>query len=268
MSRSGAVLRLTSVRTIIALVKPRYHVSFVTVIVGALLFAEIPDRALAGRLVMLYVSFNLLLYGGIYTFNDIADRAADSRHPVKRTRPIPSGRLTVARAAIIAASMTASGVALGAWLFPIPILGCYAAIVALNLAYSCGGRDMRVLDVALNSAPHGVRFLMGALIAERVPPPGHLLAWCCLAAGISCVRRLVEKNAGGEAARPVLGRYSAAGLALAADAGLAAIIALAFADALASPGFYVIAVAAYMLLVVSARRVPAGLFGLQRLWLR
>ena len=89
MSRSRAGLRLTDVRTIVALVKPRYHVSFVTVVVGALLFAELPDRALAGRLVMLYVSFNVLLYGGIYTFNDIADRAADSRHPVKRTRPSP-----------------------------------------------------------------------------------------------------------------------------------------------------------------------------------
>ena len=255
-------------RTFVALLKPRYHVSFLAVVVGALLFAERPDAALAARLAALYVSFNVLLYGGLYTFNDIADREADARHPLKRTRPIPSGRLSVRCAVVIGASMSVSGVALGAVVFPAPILGCYGAIVALNAAYSCGGRGMRVLDVALNSAPHAVRFLMGALAAGRVPPPEHLAAWCCLAAGISCVRRLVEKEAGGEDARPVLRHYSAAGLAMAADVGLIVMLALSAADALASPGFYAIVIPAYVLLVVSARRVPAGLFGLRRLWLR
>jgi 4-hydroxybenzoate polyprenyltransferase len=66
-------------RTLRVLVKPRYHASFVTVAVGALLFAESFDALLVLRLAALYVSFNVLLYGGIYTFNDIADRAADAR---------------------------------------------------------------------------------------------------------------------------------------------------------------------------------------------
>ena len=255
-------------RTLLALLKPRYHASFVTVAVAALLFAEAPDLTLALRLAVLYVSFNVLLYGGIYTFNDIADRVADARHPVKRLRPIASGRLGVRTAAVIGAALCAAGVAAGALLLPLAILACYGAILALNAAYSCGGRGLRVLDVALNAAPHAVRFLMGALLAGRVPPPGHLAAWFCLAVGISCVRRLVEKEAGGDAARPVLRGYSASGLALAADLGFAAILVLWAADAMASPGFYAIVIPAYLLLVVSARRVPVAHVGLERLWLR
>lgn len=254
--------------TLLVLLKPRYHASFLTIGIGALLFAEVPDRALALRFAVLYVSFNVLLYGGIYTFNDIADRADDARHPRKALRPIASGRIGVKTAAAVGAALCAAGIAMAAALLPAPILGCYAAILALNAAYSGGGRAMPVLDVALNAAPHAVRFLMGTLLVGRVPPPGHLAAWLCLAAGISCVRRLVEKEAGGDAARPVLRRYTITGLALAADAGFAAVAAFAALDGMASPGFYAIVTSGYLLLVVWARRVPAAHGGFERLWLR
>lgn len=262
------MLRLLGMRDLLALIKPRYHASFGTVAVAALLFAEPPTGALVWRLAALYLSFTVLFYGGIYTFNDLADRVEDARHPSKRLRPIASGRLGVPAAVMIATVLCGSGVALAVAIFPPSILACYAAIVVLNAAYSSGGRGMFVLDVALNAAPHAVRFLMGALLVDRVPPFGHLAAWFCLAAGISCIRRLVEKEAGGETARPVLRRYSTAGLALAADAGLVAIVGLAAAHGSSSPGFYSIAVPAYLLLVVSARRVPTAYVGFERLWLR
>jgi hypothetical protein len=237
-------------RTALALVKPRYHLSFVTVAVGALLFADPIDGALALQLAMLYLSFNLLLYGGIYTFNDIADRAVDARHPAKKMRPIAAGRVSVAHAAVIGTVLCVSGGVLGVLVFPAPILACYGAILALN------------------AAPHAIRFLMGAMLAGRAPRFGHLVAWFCLAAGISCVRRLVEKETGGESARPVLRRYSVSGLALTADAGLAIVLALSLRDGLSSPGFYAIVLTAYVFLVVCARRVPAGHVGFERLWLR
>jgi 4-hydroxybenzoate polyprenyltransferase len=254
--------------TLLVLLKPRYHASFLTIGIGALLFAEAPDRALAVRLAVLYISFNVLLYGGIYTFNDIADRGDDARHPRKALRPIASGRIGVKTAAALAAALCVAGITMAAALLPAPILGCYAAILALNAAYSGGGRAMPVLDVALNAAPHAVRFLMGALLVGRVPPPGHLAAWLCLAAGISCVRRLVEKQAGGDAARPVLRHYTVPGLALAADAGFAGVAVFAALDGMASPGFYAIVTSGYLLLVVSARRVPVAHGGFERLWLR
>jgi hypothetical protein len=109
---------------------------------------------------------------------------------------------------------------------------------------------------------------MGSLLVNRVPRPGHLVAWFCLAAGVSCIRRLVEKEAGGDAARPALRTYSAAGLALAADIGLSAILILWVTDGRDSAGFYAIVIPTYLLLVVSARRVPVARFGFERLWLR
>ena len=255
-------------RTLITLTKPRYHASFATVVVAALLFAPALDASVLARLAALYVSFNVLLYGGIYTFNDIADRDADARHPLKRLRPVASGRLGVGAATRLACALTAAGIASAVWWFSAPVLACYAAIVVLNAAYSFGGRDRRVLDVALNSMPHAVRFAMGVLLVQRTPPLAHVIAWFCLAIGISCVRRLIEKESGGEAARPVLRRYSSAGLAFAADAGIVPVLWLAIANGSQSPGFFAIVVPAYLLLVISARRTSVAHGGFERLWLR
>ena len=255
-------------RTLTTLIKPRYHASFLTVVIAALLFAPRIDAALLASLAVLYLSFNVLLYGGIYTFNDIADRAADASHPNKRTRPVASGRLSVARAAAIGGALCAGGIAIAVMLYPPRILACFAAIAVLNAAYSLGGRDTRVVDVALNSMPHAVRFMMGVLLVERTPPMAHVLAWVCLAAGISCVRRLIEKESDGEASRPVLRGYSAAGLSRAADLGFLPTALCALVDAGNSAGFYAIVLPAYLLIVISARRVPVSLGGLERLWLR
>ena len=259
---------LTAMGTLLALLKPRYHASFLTVAIAALLFAPHIDAPLAGSLAVLYLSFNVLLYGGIYTFNDIADRAADARHPRKRTRPIASGRLSVRRAAAIAGALCVSGFAIAVLCYPPPILACFAAIAVLNAAYSFGGRDTRVVDVALNSMPHAVRLVMGVLLVGRTPPLGHVAAWLCLAIGVSCVRRLIEKESDGERSRPVLRSYSAMGLSRIADFGFLPIAILALVDAGRSPGFYAIVLPAYLVIVVSARRVSAWHVGLERLWLR
>jgi decaprenyl-phosphate phosphoribosyltransferase len=254
-------------RTGLALVKPRYHLSFAGVALGAVLFAHEPGLTLALRLAALYLSFNVLLYGGIYTFNDIADRAADAAHQMKRRRPIASGRLSVRRAALISVSMILAGLLSGALLFPGPIVLIYAAVLALNAAYSCGGRDLPWLDVALNSAPHPLRFLMGVLLTDRLPPLGHLIAYFCLAAGIACVRRIIELDSAGEG-RPVLCAYSARGLSRTADLGLGIVVGLWLLNGDASTGFYAVVTMAYLLFVVCARRVSQGQLGLCWLWLR
>jgi hypothetical protein len=238
----------------LSLLKFRYHLSFAGVIVGALLFAPRVDAGLLWRLAVVYVSFNLLLYGGIYTFNDIADRRADAAHPCKRRRPIASGVVPVRVAVAISVALVTSGLLLIAWLLPVGVLLAAAGALAMNVAYSGGGRNLPFVDILLNSAPHPVRFLIGATLVERTPPAGHLIAWLCLAAGVSCVRRLVEKGAPGSSARSTLAWYSEGGLTAVTNVGLVLVIALAVVDRLASPGFYTVVLGGYLVFVIGARR--------------
>jgi 4-hydroxybenzoate polyprenyltransferase len=165
-------------------------------------------------------------------------------------------------------SLVAAGLLSAVLFLPPSILGAYVIALLLNAAYSGGGRSLPYIDIALNSGPHAVRFMMGVLLVGRTPPAGHLLAWFCLAAGIACVRRLIELEAGGVASRPSLRHYSTRGLSIAADLGLLVILALCFLDGLRSPGFYLVATTAYLLLVLGARRSAAMQDRLAWLWLR
>ena len=67
----------------------------------------------------------------------------------------------------------ASGIATGA-LFGARIFWCFAAVVAINAAYSFGGRNVVYLDVVLNALPHVVRFLMGRAV-RRMRASRHAL---------------------------------------------------------------------------------------------
>ena len=237
----------------VSLLKVRYHLSFTAVVAGALLFAPEIDARLGVRLTLLYLTFNVLLYGGIYAFNDVADRKTDAAHPGKRLRPVASGQLSVRGAVALAGALVVAGLLLAGLLFPMSVVLSFGAAVAINAVYSCGGRNVPYVDILLNGAPHPLRFLLGVLLVGHTPPAGHLAAWLCLACGIACVRRLVEKDALGESSRPTLAWYSEGGLVMAMNFGLLAVLTLATLDGLTSPGFYALVLTGYVLLVMGGR---------------
>ena len=255
-------------RTALSLVKPRYHLSYSAVVAAALLFGPRFDGALAARLAVVFLSFAILFYSGIYILNDVADARVDAAHPRKRARAIASGRISIRAGLIAAAALIASGLLLALIYLPRSIIAAYLVALALNAAYSGGGRNLPYIDIALNSAPHAVRFSIGVLLVGRTPPLGHLLAWFCLAAGVACVRRLVELEAGGADSRPSLVHYSTRGLALTADLGILMLVVLYCLDGFRSPGFYLVATAAYLIFVLCARRFVALQRHLAWLWLR
>jgi decaprenyl-phosphate phosphoribosyltransferase len=249
----------------VALVKFRYHVTFVNVAFGALIFAARLDGALAWRLFALYVSFNVLLYSGLYAINDLADRDSDARHPLKCRRPIPSGRISVPEAERWAGIFLVSGMATGAFFGP-RILWCFAAVVAINVAYSCGGRNIVHLDVVLNALPHVVRFLMGVLLVGRVPPVTHLMAFLLVAVALSCLRRLVELDVDGWEARQSLRAWSAAALRRVLFGSLAAFAGLAAWQAASAPGFYAALAGSAIVLTGGAYSAPRVRRALQWVW--
>lgn len=106
-----------------------------------------------------------LLSGVVYIINDLADLESDRRHPEKRLRPLPSGKLPV-RAAQIAA------IALPLLIFPAAVLldARFAAIAALyfviNLAYSKWLKHIPIVDVLLIAAGFVLRVGGGVTLIE------------------------------------------------------------------------------------------------------
>jgi 4-hydroxybenzoate polyprenyltransferase len=121
-----------------------------------------------------------LLTGAVYTLNDIVDAKADRIHPVKRHRPIASGRVPVpvAKVMVVALVIVALG---GAALGPLPFLAVTAGYFVLNIAYSFGLKKIAYLDVGCISLGFVLRVLAGGF-ATRTPISGFMVACTALLA--------------------------------------------------------------------------------------
>jgi 4-hydroxybenzoate polyprenyltransferase len=120
------------------------------------------------------------LSGAIYLFNDVADRDADQRHPLKRSRPIASGRLSI-KAALVAAGLLGAAATGAAWLLDARLAGVVGAYVALLLMYSAALKHIVIIDVLVIAAGFVLRAVGGA-VAVNVPISHWLLVCTTLLA--------------------------------------------------------------------------------------
>jgi 4-hydroxybenzoate polyprenyltransferase len=111
-----------------------------------------------------------VLSGVVYLINDVADREADRRHPVKRSRPIASGEVSVASALATAAVLGVGGI--GAAFAIRPLFGVLAAAyVALLALYSGPLKHVVIIDVLTIAIGFVLRAAAGAVaIAVAVGP--------------------------------------------------------------------------------------------------
>ncbi|HWD08749.1 MAG TPA: decaprenyl-phosphate phosphoribosyltransferase, partial [Actinomycetota bacterium] len=129
---------------------------------GVLLHASVLRRS-----ALAFVIF-CVAASGTYFLNDAADAESDRRHPAKRSRPVAAGAVPRARAGTVAAlllgaALVASPLALGRG-FAI----CVTIYVAINLAYSFGGKREPVLDLVAVASGFLIRAVAGGM-AVRVP---------------------------------------------------------------------------------------------------
>jgi 4-hydroxybenzoate polyprenyltransferase len=113
-----------------------------------------------------------LISSAVYLFNDITDVEADRNHPVKKFRPIASGKLPVSVAGSVALLITAVTIPLGYILSPGFAL-ILATYLIINLLYSRWLKHMAILDVLILSSGFVLRVAAGiTLIApvERFSP--------------------------------------------------------------------------------------------------
>jgi len=121
-----------------------------------------------------------LLAGAVYTLNDLVDAPADRVHPVKRFRPIASGRVPVplAKAMIVVLVITALG---GAALGPLPFFFVALAYFVQNVAYSFALKRIAYLDVGFIALGFVLRVLAGGY-ATQTSVSGYLIATTALLA--------------------------------------------------------------------------------------
>jgi decaprenyl-phosphate phosphoribosyltransferase len=175
-AEGSALWRLSGV---VMTVRPHQWVKNVFVLAPVAFAKELFDPNLLLRAGAAFAIF-CMLAGAIYTINDIADIEADRQHPVKRFRPIPSGRVPIGVARVLAVLLI--GVALVAAAFTSPGLFAVAAgYFVLNIAYSLKLKHVAYLDVGCIAAGFVLR-VVGGGSATHIQVSSYLLLCTALLA--------------------------------------------------------------------------------------
>lgn len=132
-----------------------------------------------------------LVTGGIYIFNDILDREHDRHHPQKRNRPIASGRLPIASAAIFAAVLLV-GVLVLIRLLNREFFVISLFYVAINVLYSLFLKSMVIIDIMIIALGFVLRVMAGAAVNQIVLYPWILISTFLLAIFLALIKRRQE----------------------------------------------------------------------------
>ena len=98
------------------------------------------------------------------------DYSRDRLHPVKRNRPIASGKVNGPTAWAIIVILATSG--LGVMILVEPLLGVAGGLYAvINIAYSLGLKQVVLLDVFAVASGYVIRAVAGAIAIDVTPSP-------------------------------------------------------------------------------------------------
>ena len=190
--------------------RPRQWVKNLLVVVAPLAAGRLLDPEVALRVVVAFVVFSAAS-SSMYLLNDVVDRERDRAHPVKRSRPVASGLVSV-RAAVIASvvlgvSALAGAVVVGPWAF-VGVIGVYLGGTTL---YSLRLKHEALWDVVLVASGFLLRAVAGGVVTGTPVSAWFLVTATAGALFVAAGKRASELAAvpeGMVASRPSLAAYS------------------------------------------------------------
>ncbi len=195
----------------VRLMRPRQWVKNAFVLTPLLFSGRFLLRSADLRAAVAFLGF-CLLASAVYTWNDVLDREADRQHPLKRLRPVASGRLSVRAAAWFGAGLAGAGLAVSVAL-GLDVAAIGASYLVLNVLYSFRLKHVVVLDVFCIAGFFILRLLAGSRAIDVVPSIWLLLCGGLLALYLGFAKRRHELQLlGADSAqhRSVLAHYSPA----------------------------------------------------------
>ena len=170
-----------------------------------------------------------LASSAVYLLNDIMDVEADRAHPIKRNRPIASGRVPIHVARNAAGAMAAIGIGGGLFL-SYAFAATVGSYMLLNVAYSLRLKRIAYVDVLCIALGFELRVLAGAFAALVEASLYLVVVTFLLAMFLGLGKRMHElAQADAEKQRKVLASYDARTLTV-----------LLYVTALATVGTYAI----------------------------
>ena len=150
---------------IIRTARPRQWLKNMAIFAPALIFGDVSEISILSKLLNGLGAF-CLISSAAYFINDIVDAPKDALHPIKKNRPIPSGKLSVLTAWITAAVLLISGFTFShkynGTFFTI-ILGVY---ILIQFLYSFWLRSIIIIDSLTVASGFVLRVIAGGVLTN------------------------------------------------------------------------------------------------------
>lgn len=112
-----------------------------------------------------FLTFSFLT-SGVYIINDIKDKDKDRLHPKKCKRPIASGEISIKKSIILAIVLFTISIIGNILFFNWSITLLLIGYMVINIAYSCGMKNIPLLDISILVSGFLIRIIYGAKITD------------------------------------------------------------------------------------------------------
>ncbi|GAC1365667.1 MAG: decaprenyl-phosphate phosphoribosyltransferase [Ktedonobacteraceae bacterium] len=212
-------------RALLEIMRPRQWTKNGAVFIGLVFAQQLFTLPSLERAILAFITF-CFASSGIYILNDLLDLESDRQHPIKRLRPLPSGRLPASWAVVLIGVLFLLCCTLAFALFHTPSLPdiytslgganvlfvlTIAGYILLNVLYSTRLKHVVLVDVFCIACGFVLRILAGAVVIPVVISPWLYLVTCFLSLFLALSKRrhelvLLQEHAGSH--RRILKEYS------------------------------------------------------------
>jgi len=120
-----------------------------------------------------FITFNLAS-SATYLFNDVMDASKDALHPVKKNRPIASGKLPKQEALLMSLVLALISIFIASTLNSLFMVAIIVYLI-LQLGYSLGFKNLAIFDILIIATGFVLRVYSGAVVINA-----HLSVWFLL----------------------------------------------------------------------------------------
>lgn len=184
----------------IEIARPDHWFKNIFMVPGMLLFfyfhPEHPPSAGDLPHILIAILATCLIASSYYILNEILDAPRDRHHPVKKHRPVPSGKVKFGPAYVLFLLCGLSGLMMGT-LISYEMVMALGALWAAGLIYNIPPvrtKDKPYLDVISEAVNNPLRMLLGWYsVGQGAPPPlSALLAYWMFGAFLMAIKRMAE----------------------------------------------------------------------------
>lgn len=157
----------------IKVARPIHWVKNLSLFAAILLTGMLFEKGLFTKVFWAFMAFNFAT-SATYIFNDIIDAKQDRLHPVKKSRPVASGQLSVEFAALETIILSLAALTVAQLLGNIFFL-LTAGYLVMQAFYSLGLKSLPIIDILIIAAGFIIRVYAGAFVIDA-----HLSVWFLL----------------------------------------------------------------------------------------